>query len=71
MHLTTSNGSFSKNRKEQAKFWLDETIASLIKLNFYNHPQVKDALKSIEKSVIEGSISPFAAARKLISLYKN
>ena len=68
---TSSNGSFSQNRKIQAKYWLDETINTSIKTLFYNNPTIKKAFKEIENNVVIGKISPFVAARKLIELFKN
>ena len=66
-HLTISNNSFYENRNEQAKFWFHETINSSLKLLFYNNPKVKEEIAILEQQVIDGKISPFSAARKLIS----
>jgi len=69
--LTTNNGYFKQNRKEQAKFWFNETISNAVKYLFYNDPKVKDALISLERDVVNGNISPFKAAKKLMELFKN
>ncbi|MCO6500562.1 MAG: methylmalonyl Co-A mutase-associated GTPase MeaB [Vicingus serpentipes] len=71
VRLTNSNNSFKENRKKQAKFWFDETISNAIKNLFYNDPKIKGELISLERTVIEGEISPFKAAKKLINLFKN
>jgi len=68
--LTNSNGSFKKNREEQAKFWFDETISNSIKNLFYNNPKIKDAISRLENRVIKGEISPFKAAKKILALFK-
>jgi len=65
-HLTISNNSFYQNRTEQAKFWFHETINTSLKLLFYNNPKVKEDVSKLEQQVIEGTISPFFAARKLL-----
>ena len=69
--LTNSNGSFKKNRKEQAKFWFDETISDSIKELFYNDPKIKSSITQLENEVVKGEISPFKAAKKLIDLFKS
>ena len=69
--LTNSNGSFSENRKQQARFWLDYTINSSITSLFYDNKEVKNKIKELENKVVNGSISPFKAARDLINIFKN
>jgi LAO/AO transport system kinase len=71
VNLTTSNGYFESNRAGQAKFWLEHTIDSSIKAIFYSTESVKNEIGNIEDQVIKGIISPFKAARKLITLFKN
>ena len=71
IRLTNSNNSFQENRKKQAKFWFDETISNAIKNLFYSDPKIKKELTSLEKNVLEGEVSPFKAAKKLIALFKN
>ena len=66
-HLSISNNSFYENRNEQAKFWFHETITLSLKLLFYNNPQVEDEILILEQKVIDGKISPFSAARKLLT----
>ncbi|WP_378177091.1 methylmalonyl Co-A mutase-associated GTPase MeaB [Aquimarina sp. SS2-1] len=65
---TTSNGYFEKNRIEQNKFWLLQTIEEQLKSSFYNHPKVKQALSKQIKAVQQHKTTPFAAARYLLSL---
>ena len=69
-NLTISNNSFENNRKQQAKFWLEQTINENLKSLFYNNQLVKERIKTIENKVIEGSISPFKAAKELLDLFK-
>lgn len=69
-NLTISNSSFENNRKQQAKFWLEQSINDNLKTLFYGNEKVKDQLKNIENKVIEGNISPFKAAKELIELFK-
>lgn len=69
-NLTTANNYFKSNRKNQSKFWLEHTIEDSLKNIFYDNSNVKNAFSKIEKNVIEGQISPFKAAKELISLFK-
>ncbi len=71
IHLTTSNGSFSNTRKLQSKFWLEHTIDSSIKALFYANEEVNSKIKELENQVTEGVISPFKAARELITIFKS
>jgi len=67
-HCVTNN-SFEENRKKQAQFWLHESIQEQLGNYFYQNPKVKSELAHLEKEVVEGKISPFIAANKLISLF--
>ena len=67
---TISNGFFEANRKQQAKFWLEQTINDDLKLLFYENEKVKSKIASIENKVIEGNLSPFKAAKELLYLFK-
>lgn len=66
-HLTVSNNSFFKNRENQSKFWFHETINSALRNLFYNNPTINSEIETLEKRVIKGEISPFSAARQLLS----
>lgn len=68
--LTKLNGWFDSNRKNQAKYWLNETITDSIKKLFYLNSNIKAILPEIEKKVIEGKISPFKAATLLLDEFK-
>ena len=66
---STDNGYFSQNRQQQAKYWLEESVSQQLKTLFFRNPQVKKAYAEIEKSVIEGQLSPFAAGKLLLDLF--
>ena len=69
VQLTKSNGSFEKNRTEQNKNWLLETINQNLKDDFYTNLEVKKNLNKIMQDVEDNKISPFEAANELIELY--
>ncbi|MGE0561766.1 MAG: methylmalonyl Co-A mutase-associated GTPase MeaB [Flavobacteriales bacterium] len=66
---TYNNGWFDKKRKQQAKFWLAETINNSLLSLFYNNPTVKELLHNMEQDVVNGKISPFKAAKILLEKY--
>ncbi|MRX41472.1 methylmalonyl Co-A mutase-associated GTPase MeaB [Flavobacterium sp. LC2016-23] len=67
---TNASGFFQEKRKEQNQFWMMETIDEHLKSNFYNQPGIIRQLEQIKKAVQNDEISPFAAARFLLSEYK-
>jgi len=68
--LTHLNGWFDKKRKQQAKYWLTETITNSLLDLFYNNQELKKLKLKLENDVIEGKLSPFKAAKILISTFK-
>jgi LAO/AO transport system kinase len=67
-NLVRQNGWLFQNRKEQQKSWMESSIHARLMFDFYNHPAVKKELPIAENAVLEGRESPFAAAKRLISL---
>jgi len=68
--LIKQNGFFEERRKNQATYWMYESINDRLKENFYNHPGIKTKLGEIEKEVISGKISSVAAANILMELFQ-
>ena len=68
LRLTKSNGHFEKQRNEQNKYWLLETIDQQLKNNFYNKPAVKKALKRYLEDIKKLKTTPFKAAEELLKL---
>jgi len=69
LNFTEKNGFFLKQRREQAKYWMYETINQILKDNFYRKTAVKDKLPDFENKVLEGEMSSFKAAKKLLDIY--
>ncbi|WP_431135771.1 methylmalonyl Co-A mutase-associated GTPase MeaB [Psychroserpens mesophilus] len=63
-----ANHYFDYNRKEQSKFWLIQTIEDRLKSRFFNHPEIKEALKTQLQLIEDGKTTPFVAAEYLLSL---
>jgi LAO/AO transport system kinase len=69
MQLTRESGYFDVRRKEQALQAFTDTIEETIRQKFYHHPSVSSHLKAIEKDILAGKISPYAAAQELMKVY--
>ncbi|MEX2590019.1 MAG: methylmalonyl Co-A mutase-associated GTPase MeaB, partial [Chitinophagales bacterium] len=59
------SGWWSKNRSEQNKFWLHDSIRQLLLDKFYRDPEKQKALLTLEDEVMKGKLSPFEAAKKI------
>ncbi|WP_298543926.1 methylmalonyl Co-A mutase-associated GTPase MeaB [uncultured Aquimarina sp.] len=70
LEVSSNNGYFEKNRIQQNKFWLLQTIEEQLKSSFYNQPTIQKALLNQIEAVQQHKITPFAAARYLLSLNK-
>ncbi|WP_405381358.1 methylmalonyl Co-A mutase-associated GTPase MeaB [Maribacter sp. LLG6340-A2] len=68
--LMKENGFFVKNRQNQNEQWLLQYLEQELLTAFHNHEITKDLLPKLKEEVINGSISPFAAAEKLLKLLK-
>jgi len=69
--LGKENGYFLKNRKEQNKFWLLQTINEHLKNRFYQNPVMKNELEIQLKAIENNKITAFAAADLLIEKFEN
>ena len=67
--FTTYNNFFEKQRKEQARYWLFETINQNIKDKFYNNFSMKNLLDEFEKKVLDDKLSSFVAAKLILGEY--
>ena len=69
--LMKSNGWFQRIRRDQVRLWMHETIEWGLRDHFRNDPAIKSSLPELEREVVEGRISPFRAARRLLELYRH
>lgn len=65
------NGYFEKNRREQDRRWLTETLKELILSGFFADAELVAKLKLNEQRVIDGEISSFQAAEELYEAYQH
>nr|WP_290876909.1 methylmalonyl Co-A mutase-associated GTPase MeaB [Gracilimonas sp.] len=66
---TKSKGFFEQKRREQASYWLDESINQELHRAFYDNPELKKRLEITRKQVQNKEVSSFTAAKKLIRLF--
>jgi len=67
--LTQENQYFYQRRREQAKYWMYETINEALHDHFYRHPNIEHKLPDYEKRVLTDQLSSFMAAKKLLHKY--
>jgi LAO/AO transport system kinase len=65
-----STGLLAQRRRAQALDWMRELIATGLDDTFRDDPGVSERLPQIEAAVQEGSITPFAAAGELLSVFR-
>lgn len=66
-----ASGFLKKNRHEQNKYWLLQTIENRLVEDFYQNKSIKKELKKEIEKVTQGNTSPFKVAKKLLELAKN
>lgn len=64
------NGFFEENRRQQAAYWLKEALEAGLKSMFFQDPDVQAKMLSLEQPVLDGRISPFAAAAEILQLFR-
>lgn len=65
------NGYFQLRRNEQAKYWMYESINETLRNSFFNNPIIEEQIVKSEQQVLNGEITSFVAAKKLLELYRN
>ncbi|HLU50788.1 MAG TPA: methylmalonyl Co-A mutase-associated GTPase MeaB [Flavobacteriaceae bacterium] len=65
---TKANHWFEKNRINQNKFWLLQTIDERLKSGFYNHAKIKKELPVQLDLIEQNKTTPFAAASYLLQI---
>lgn len=68
--LVKGNGYYEHKRREQAKFWMYESINEALKNSFYENPVIEEELQKYQTAVLEGKLDSFMAAGELLQMYK-
>ena len=63
------NGYFDRRRREQARYWMYETINEQLRNRFYNNPEIESMLADREAAVLDNRLSSFIAARDVLEYY--
>ncbi|MCP9291025.1 methylmalonyl Co-A mutase-associated GTPase MeaB [Gracilimonas sediminicola] len=63
---TKAKGYFEQQRKEQANYWLNESIHQELHQAFYGDADLKSKLEAYRQQVQEGKISSYKAAKDLM-----
>lgn len=69
--FTEDNGYFLHKRREQARWWMRESIDEALRGNFYGDPAVETMLAGLEHDVMADRRSSFTAAREVLDYYFN
>lgn len=69
IEFTNKNGFFVNRRRNQAKYWMYETINEALRTDFYNSKTVHEKIHDIEQKVLTDKLSSFAAAKQLLEIY--
>jgi len=64
-----SNDHFATQRRAQARYWMHQRIEQRLTQDFFEHSAVRTHLGGIEQQVLDGSLTSFAAAERLLQLY--
>ena len=64
-----AKGYFDAKRREQARYWMYESIDERLRANFYNNPAVAALLRENEAEVLANRRSSFIAARDVLDYY--
>lgn len=63
------NGYFETKRRQQARYWMYETIDEQLRRNFYDDPEVALRLDRYEREVLANRRSSFTAAKDILDFY--
>ena len=61
------NGYFDERRRQQARYWMYETIDGELRRRFYDDPDRAGRIAQAERMVLSNRLSPFQAAWQLLS----
>ena len=68
--LVKGNGYYQRKRREQAQYWMYESINESLKNMFYENPVIEKLLPDYEQAVLDGKLESFSAASELIERFR-
>ncbi len=69
LEQTQSNGSFNKNRQQQAVTLFEDNIRHALIDRFFQHPDMKQLFEDYRQKIAMNKTSPYEAAEELLSIY--
>ena len=69
--LVKGNGYYERKRREQARYWMYESINESLKNSFYENPTIEKLMTDYEAAVLDGKLESFIAAGELLERYRN
>ena len=69
--LVKGNGYYERKRREQARYWMYESINESLKNSFYENPTIEKLMTDYETAVLDGKLESFIAAGELLERYRN
>ncbi|NBC17551.1 MAG: methylmalonyl Co-A mutase-associated GTPase MeaB [Bacteroidetes bacterium] len=67
--LARDQSTFAQRRREQAQYWMHQTIEDRLRTEFFNDGEVQQALETVEQAVRAGQMSSVAAAERLLQVF--
>ena len=64
-----STGYFEERRRYQQRYWMYEAIDEQLKARFYNAPGMADILSRYEQLLMQGGVTSFAAAGRVLDYF--
>jgi LAO/AO transport system kinase len=68
--LVKGNGFYKRKRREQARYWMYESINESLKNMFYEDERIERLMPEYEDAVLRGDLESFSAATELIEKYQ-
>jgi LAO/AO transport system kinase len=65
-----AGGHFQKKRREQARYWMHQTIEHRLKQDFFDSEAVQARMEDLEAQVLNGTLTSFVAAEELLDAYR-
>lgn len=69
--LVQGNGFYLKKRREQARYWMYESINESLRNMFYENGTIAPLLPDHENAVLKGDLESFTAAAELLDKYRS
>lgn len=66
--MSLDSGTFYKKRSKQNIEWMRRLLHEMVDIRIATHPQIRSLFPQLEAQVTNGTVTPFAAARRIIDL---